>query len=613
MRRQTLAALIAVLSLLAVALPAAAVETESGLPDLDEIDPVRFSYDDAIRESVQVTTRNGIDQIWIDIIRPKTDEKVPAIMMASPYFNTLGRGWKGELKTPHMGPSNPGHAATRALGGGSIETPYPEWYDEYFVPRGYAYVAMDLRGTRNSSGCQTYGDRDEIIDAVDVIDWIADQEWSNGKVGMTGGSYDGTIAIGAAAEQPMSGRHPDALAAIIPIRAIDRWYDYHFFNGVQSSSHLLTPALFTHALAGIDTQNSGTDDVLFGPHVVERKACIGTLGTLAAAGYASPYQDARAAFWRERDFQRSAPGFRAATFIIHGMFDYNVKTNNAGYLWESLSDDLPKKLWLMNSDHADPHVPDRESAGSKVIPFPFQAKFVEATHRWYLQYLKGVEAGALDTPQYEAQGGDGSWLTGDSFPATTGDKVLSLSADGSVVESGAQEGTVTYRDGQNSSAPARQVFVTEPFEQDTRLSGQIAFDWDMAATGRDATVGVEVVMVPDGIEPTAPPTITHDGTDGQPLVISYGWLRGFYRESVPLRGVSTPTEGSFLTPGETFDATFGSLYTDVVVPAGHRLAFKVAANTPGSFAAGTAASGLGGTVTIATGDAVSTVHLPVVE
>jgi predicted acyl esterase len=96
---------------------------------------------------------------------------------------------------------------------------------------------MDLRGTRNTSGCQTYGDRDEVFDAVDVVDHIADQPWSNGKVGLTGGSYDGTIATGAAVEQPISGKHKNAVAAVIPIRAIDRWYDYHFLNGVASSQH----------------------------------------------------------------------------------------------------------------------------------------------------------------------------------------------------------------------------------------------------------------------------------------------------------------------------------------------------------------------------------------
>jgi len=103
-------------------------------------------------------------------------------------------------------------------------------------------------------------------------------------------------------------------------------------------------------------------------------------------------------------------------------------------------------------------------------------------------------------------------------------------------------------------------------------------------------------------------TILHDGADTKPLIISYGWLRGYYRETVPLRGLSTPTAGSFLTPNETFDATFGGLYTDYIIPAGHRLAFKVSSN-----AGGTVASNLGDTVSLFTGDGVSTVRLPIVE
>ena len=87
--------------------------------------------------------------------------------------------------------------------------------EQLFVERGYAIVMSDMRGTRNSSGCQVYGGREEATDAVDVIEWIEAQRWSNGKVGMTGGSYDGTVAIAAASEAPK------ALKAIIPIFATD--------------------------------------------------------------------------------------------------------------------------------------------------------------------------------------------------------------------------------------------------------------------------------------------------------------------------------------------------------------------------------------------------------
>ncbi|MBC7372752.1 MAG: CocE/NonD family hydrolase, partial [Frankiales bacterium] len=243
--------------------PATAISAKPGtassrpLPDMNRLDPVRYALKDAVVQSLQVKSRNGIDTIWVDVIRPKTAAgvKVPVIMDASPYFNTLGRGWEGNCKTPNAGsPFEPG---APLIGGCTTTSPFPEYYDDYFVPRGYAVALMDLRGTRNTSGCQVYGDRDEIFDAVDVVDALVEQPWSNGKVGLTGGSYDGTIANGVAVEQPISGKHKDAVGAVIPIRAIDRWYDYHFLNGVASSANAATPALFTAALAGVDNANQG--------------------------------------------------------------------------------------------------------------------------------------------------------------------------------------------------------------------------------------------------------------------------------------------------------------------------------------------------------------------
>src|SRR5438105_4167220 len=157
-----------------------------GLPDLDKLDPVKYAMSDAITEWHQVTSRDGVNQIWVDIIRPKVPDgvKVPTIMMASPYFNTLGRGYLSQCKTPHQANPVP-HSPLGPCDNVALQTPFPEWYDEYFVPRGYAFAAMDLRGTRNTSGCQTYGAREEIFDAVDTVDWISEQPWSNGKVGMT--------------------------------------------------------------------------------------------------------------------------------------------------------------------------------------------------------------------------------------------------------------------------------------------------------------------------------------------------------------------------------------------------------------------------------------------
>ena len=592
----------------------------AGLPDLDRLDPVRFSYDGAIVEHYQVPTRKNPptcqpavslatcpDLVWVDVIRPDTAEKVPTIMMASPYFNNSGRGFKGERKTPHQPLPNP---PAEPLTG------FPEWFDEYFVPRGYAFAAMDLRGTRNSSGCQTYGDRDEVTDAVDVIDFLAEQPWSSGKFGMTGGSYDGTIANGAAVEAPISARHPDALAAIIPVRAIGAWYDYHFFNGVQSSDHLLTPGNFTVLRPPADTPNSGTDDVLYPIHLAERIACVGTFGAIAAAGYASPYQDASSPFWAERDFVKDAAGVRAATFVIHGLFDFNVKPHNAGYLWHALPASAPKKLWLLNGNHYDPRCPSEDTctASGYAAPFPIADQYIEANHRWWLQFLKGVEAGALRTP-VEVQRRDGRLEPSAAYPAPGTPVPLTLTADGRAVRAGAgagagDEGTVSYADGPlGQGAPAAVSFVTEPFRTDTRLSGQLDLALRVTTTGPDTTIAVQVDDLPAGAADDAEGgTSRYDVREpGEVVTFTYAWLRAAYRGSVrPGPDRSIPTLPSPVVPGQEFDAAFSTLHTDYVVPAGHRLRFTIS-----NAAGGTVAANTGGAVSLAVGEGGSTITLPV--
>ena len=588
-----------------------------GLPDLDRIDPVRYSYKDAVRESVQVTGRDGVTQIWVDLIRPKTPAgvRVPTIMMASPYFNTLGRGYKGQCKTPTQSP--PGGLPGSPGGTGISEchkaqTPYPEWYDEYFVPRGYAFAAMDLRGTRNTSGCQTYGDRDEVFDAVDVVDWISTQKWSNGKVGMTGGSYDGTIAMGAAAEQPISGKNKNALAAVIPIRAIDAWYDYHFMNGVQSTGHQITAARFTAVMAAGDVQNSGTKDTLYAAHVAERRACIASLGLVAAAGYAPPYQNANSPHWAERDFRKDAAGIRAATFIIHGLFDFNVKTSNAGNMWLSLPKRLPKKLWLINGDHVDPRCPTEETcaASGHAIPHPLADRFIEANHRWWLQFLKGKQAGAL-AKTYEVQQARGNWVSGPSYPASKSDLVLyPTKAGGLGTRPAGEAATVQWADNpRKAGAPESVTFLSAPFAKATRISGQFQLDLKYSAVGPDTSIAVRIDSLGPEAEPTDTPDDTlWDGDDRGVLTVTYAWLQSLVRDSVKPRGPSTPVIGTPLQPDTPVLSRFPSLYTDFVVPKGHRLRFTLS-NAIGS----SLASNTGGIVTLHLGPGGSAIRVPVVR
>jgi X-Pro dipeptidyl-peptidase len=561
----------------------------AGVPDPDSIDPPVYDYTQAIVDHVRVPVPPSVmdpsgttqDFIWVDYIRPNAPASVhvPTIMDASPYFNTLGRGYRNQLKTAF----DPMYQqATYPLCMGCPQVPFPEWLAGFFVPRGYAVALMDLRGTRNSTGCEVYGASQEARDAVTVTDWIASQTWSNGKVGMIGGSYDGTLANGAAALYPSLGTHhnPDALAAIVPIRAIDRWYDYQFFNGVEANGQNEDPELFTAALPSIDQPNSGPNgDPNYAADLAQRHACPGIAQTVDAQ-YAAPYENSDNAFWSDRNFLQYSSTWTAATFFIHGLYDFNVKTMNSGQLWEALPSSVSKRLWYFNGDHADPDIPTEQDAinSGHLVPFPYQLKFETEVHRWFLQFLKGVDAGALNVSPVEIQRDDGHWDAYSQYPADptyANDSILHFTPTGGATTASAPNGSVQWDDeATGTAAPLSQSFVSAPFASDTRLSGQFQFDLNISVLGPDTTIAVEI----DDVPPNASAGFANENvsTNTQAFAFNYAYLRPWYRATVNPRGASTPTGGSALTPNTQYSMSFPSTYMDYVVHAGHQLRFTFA-------------------------------------
>ena len=75
-------------------------------------------------------------------MRPATTQglKAPVIMDPSPYYSTLGRG---------------NESAAQDVRRDGLLDQWPLFYDNYFVPRGYAVILVDMTGTNNSTGCPT--------------------------------------------------------------------------------------------------------------------------------------------------------------------------------------------------------------------------------------------------------------------------------------------------------------------------------------------------------------------------------------------------------------------------------------------------------------------------
>lgn len=107
--------------------------------------------------NVRIPMRDGVT-LATDIYRPTGDGPFPTILARTPY----SRQTEGGLKGP------------------------------YYAARGYIFIAQDVRGRFDSDG-DWYPFIHETDDGSDTIDWIADQPWSDGKVGMVGASYVGLV------------------------------------------------------------------------------------------------------------------------------------------------------------------------------------------------------------------------------------------------------------------------------------------------------------------------------------------------------------------------------------------------------------------------------------
>lgn len=105
----------------------------------------------------------------------------------------------------------------------------------YMAGHGYACIRVDLRGSGDSEGVLTdeYLER-ELCDAEEILAWLADQHWCDGRTGMMGISWGGFNALQVAA------RRPPGLSAIVTVCSTDDRYadDVHYMGGCLLSDNL---------------------------------------------------------------------------------------------------------------------------------------------------------------------------------------------------------------------------------------------------------------------------------------------------------------------------------------------------------------------------------------
>ncbi|MEM6415950.1 MAG: CocE/NonD family hydrolase [Pseudomonadota bacterium] len=160
-------------------------------------------YEKYIRSSIYVPMRDGV-KLAVDIYRPAINGA--PVKTPMPVLLRYSRYWRarelpdGSIKG-QMGIIPPGEI------GGKLEWSFEESRlgDPYLASHGYIIVRAESRGTGASQGLYDGGfSAQEALDGYDLIEWLAAQDFSNGKVGMLGRSYLGQVQYSILRQAPPS-------------------------------------------------------------------------------------------------------------------------------------------------------------------------------------------------------------------------------------------------------------------------------------------------------------------------------------------------------------------------------------------------------------------------
>lgn len=315
--------------------------------------------DIVFEKDVAVTLRDGVT-IYVDIFRPTGREQVPVIVAWSPYGKGQGTSMSVMGVFGLVGLSN-----SVVSGLAKFEAPDPA----YWCAQGYAICNPDPRGCVDSEGNSVLWDRQEGRDCHDLIEWLAEQTWCSGKVGMSGTSYLAASQWFTAAEQP---KH---LAAINPWEGVsDVYRDLVMRGGMPDTS-----------FAGL-LQNGS----FFGKNEKE---------DILSEAQLYPLMNM---LWAEKipDFDRvTVPAFVVAS--------YSNTLHTAGTFrgWRRIASE---NKWLRVHN-------------SQEWPDYYDEANVEDLRRFFDRYLKDLDNGWEATPRvryavHDFQGGDRLNVPADSFP-----------------------------------------------------------------------------------------------------------------------------------------------------------------------------------------------------
>jgi len=415
---------------------------------------------------------------------------------------------------------------------------------------------MDVRGSGRSGGGFRYMDRKEQSDLYEVIEWIARQKWSNGRIGGIGQSYY------ARSQWFMAIQNPPHLACIAPYDGnVDTYRASAYTGGIPGEF----PSIWFNNNLRIVNRNPAS-----GPsRRIE--------WDYADAVREHPTYDA---FWKERAAAESLHRARVPVFSI-GVWrkvDLHLNGNIVGYLRSG----GPKKLLVFGSSNVHDAVQDFASAA-------FHEKYLLP---FYDCYLKGKKTDYESAPavRYFSSGAKelrsaDAWPPRDIVYQTwnlTAGKTGSVTSlnDGTLATRAARGAAATEFEYPNAGwrmgvvgfgpdgrpDPARRVltFTSAPLKREVEITGPIKLVLYASSSRRDTDFIVKLSeQYPQATEERA------RSLNPRYQIVTKGWLRASHRAIDPKHSTEhapwyTHRDPTPLVPGKVYR------FDIAVMPAAHR-------------------------------------------
>ncbi|KOS63601.1 CocE/NonD family hydrolase [Lysinibacillus agricola] len=304
----------------------------------------QFPYTYQTIENTWIVLKDGTrlaSRIWLPEV--EKGQKVPAILEYIPYRKTDGTRTRDE----------PMHG--------------------YFAGQGYAVVRVDMRGSGESDGLL----KDEYLkqeqdDALEVIEWIANQNWCDENIGMMGKSWGGFNSLQVAA------RRPQALKAIITVGFTDDRYnnDIHYKGGCLLNDNFWWGAIMlAYQLRPLD------------PHIVGeswREKWLERLENMPLWMAQWIKHQSRDEYWKHGSVCENYDEIEVPVLAIDGWED--AYSNTVLSLMKGLT--VPRKGIIGPWAHVYPH---------DGVPGPAMG-FLQEAVKWWDRWLKGIDNDVMDGP-----------------------------------------------------------------------------------------------------------------------------------------------------------------------------------------------------------------------